>query len=306
MTTGTIGVAISTTGQAHRMGFLETAVKAWRNALPLGSVLVVTVDGDKTEAARAYEAADPEKFGTVYRVGQPLYPTYQFHADRMRMGVAVNKNTGIEFLMEMGVEHLFLADDDVWPRSHHSLDKHIELERIPHSMVCWGSSRLVEVDHFAEWNWPRGVMLYTHRSVVEEVGGMDERFGNGGHEHAEWSMRIHNAGLTPTPFISPASYGLLGVNGKATRADALWHAEDMRLPGEMPHEWNARKKANTTIRRTKADWERIEGIMAERAGDTSFVPYQAHENGRSSATLCRSSSCDCAQEPEPETPRSDT
>ena len=47
MNTGNkIGVAISTTGDEHRLGFLETCVSAWRKALPLGSVIAVTVDGD--------------------------------------------------------------------------------------------------------------------------------------------------------------------------------------------------------------------------------------------------------------------
>jgi hypothetical protein len=306
--TETIGVAISTTGDEHRMGFLETCVAAWDRALPSGASLFVTVDGDEAACNRVARAVY-EWTGSVYRVGAPRWGD---HVPPWldRMGVAVNKNTGLELLMDnTRVEHLFLCDDDTWPLLPQSLTKHIDLDQ-PHSMVCWGKSRLSPGTHgvgaYAAWNWPRGVMLYTHRVVVEWVGGMDERFGPGGHEHAEWSRRIHQAGLTPAPFISPASYALKGVSGNpATRADALWHAEDMRKPGEMPHQWDARKKRNTTVRTKGRDWAHIDKIMAERDGDTSFVTYTAHENGRSSATLCSSSICDCAKEPEPETPRSD-
>lgn len=304
----TMGVAISTTGHEHRMGFLETAVAHWRDALGLGHIVVVTVDGSQADADRVQQVVGPHLLngGIVLRVGQPLYPTYQFHATYAgRCGVAANKNTGIEFLMEAGAEHLFLSDDDCWPLMPQAPLKHVEMGSL-HSMVVWGKSRLVEehtgyAEGWAEWNWPRGVMLYANHSVIREVGGMDERFGPGGHEHAEWSRRIHQAGLTPAPFISPASYAYKGVSGNATRAGALWHCEDMRRPDETGDAWSRRKAANTTISREARDWDRIDAIMKARDGDTSFVPYKAHDNGRSSATLCVSSTC--AVEPEP--PRSD-
>lgn len=305
--TGTIGVAISTTGDEHRMGFLETCVKMWLQCLPKHSHLFVTVDGDMNAAHRVAGAVGLWAPG-IYRVGRPAYPGDM--DNQHRLGVAVNKNTGIELLMAAGVEHLFLSDDDCWPLMPQALDKHIELAQerlIPHSMVCWGKSRLLLDDPrpYAVWSWPRGVMLYAQRWVVEGIGGMDERFGPGGHEHVEWSQRIHNAGLTPAPFISPVSYALKGVSGNpATRADVLWECVDMRKPGEMPHEWDARKKRNTSIRRTSRDWKQIDRVMAERQGSADFVSFKAHENGRASATLCSSSSCNCAQVPEPETPRS--
>jgi hypothetical protein len=203
-----------------------------------------------------------------------------------REGVAVNKNTGLELMMDQTeARHLFLSDDDTWPLYAQSLDKHID-SPLRHSMVCWGASRLTRSSkHFAEWNWPRGVMLYVDRRVVTEVGGMDERFGPGGHEHAEWSMRIHNAGLSPVDFPSPSSYAERGVAGTATRAGALWHAEDMRRQGESTDDFASRKRSLTTIVRGDADWTRIHAIMDERKGDGSYVPFRAHDNGRASATL---------------------
>lgn len=297
MSTGRVGVAISTTGDEHRLGFLETCVQSWWRALArrgLPTTLYVTVDGDEAACERVLPVI--AGFAHGLRVGQP-YPDMDglpknFRSARDgRLGVATNKNTGIEALMTSadgldGIEHLFLSDDDTWPRLPHAVGKHVDLsDRLPHSMVCWGKSRLVRIPRpgsfYAEWNWPRGSVLYAHRSVVEQLGGMDERFGPGGHEHVEWSRRIHQAGLTPVLYPSPASYATRGGWG----ARVLWNAEDMAKPGESSHATGKRRASITSVRRQPADWEHINKIMDLRDGDTSFVPFTARENGRSSATL---------------------
>lgn len=289
MSDGVIGVAISTTGDEHRLRFLETCVEAWRAILPLGSVLVVTVDGTEDDGQRAAEAMSPSKYGTAWRVGQR--DDY-----RGRHGVAASKNTGLELLMSQGVEHLFLCDDDTWPLIGSAIEKHIELvdQDILHSMVCWGKHRFeAKVSElggsWAEWNWPRGVMLYQHRLAVERVGGMDERFGVGGHEHVEYSNRMCSAHMTPAPFCSPLVYAENGVAGAATRASTLWNAEDMPRPGEPLGNHRARRRRLTTIRRTDADWKHINRIMAERSDSSDYVSYCAEDNGRASATLCLAS-----------------
>lgn len=270
-----IGVAISTTGDEHRLGFLETCVRQWC-ALPDVHSLFVTVDGDDAAAQRVAEAVY-EHTGSVYRVGQRP-------EGAVRHGVAVNKNTGLELLMDVDrVEHLFLCDDDTWPLNPLGVARHVECG-LAHSMVCWGDSRLMDRNaHYASWTWPRGVLLYTHRAVVEQVGGMDERF-KGGHEHVEWSRRIHQHGLTPEPFVSPLVYAEKGVMGHATRAASFWHCEDMRRRGETVAEHRLRRKQVSTMGR-KRDWETAERVMVERDGDTSFVPYRAADNSRSSATI---------------------
>lgn len=288
MSNGSIGVAISTTGDEHRLGFLETCVTAWRTVLPLGSVLVVTVDGDEEATLRAQEVVD--RAGPRGALGGLTIQVGQGRPSRGgRQGVAVNKNTGIEYLMGAGVRHLFLCDDDTWPRHEAALTEHTEF-RYDHSMVCWGAHRLSHVHRgiagtHASWTWPRGVLLYVRRHVVEQVGGMVEEFGPGGHEHVEWSRRIHRAGFIPEPYLSPESYARVGDAGKATRAGALWHCEDLRRPDETSAANGVRRKQITTVRRTAEDWRQIEQIMKERDGDTSFVPYRARDNGRTSATL---------------------
>lgn len=287
---GLIGVVISTTGDEHRMGFLETCVTNWRRVLPLGSVLVITVDGDEAACQRAVEATYDARStgGTVYRVGQPTDP---YAAVFVRQGVAANKNTGLEILSDLhNCEHMFLSDDDIWPLYPQALDKHADLSfrnvAMPHSMVNWGRHRLTDTStNLSVWKWPRGSMLYVHRDVTYAVGGMVEEFGPGGHEHVEYSQRIHNAGLTPAPFISPASYATRNGMGAA----ALWHAEDMARPGEPLGNLRLRRKGLTSIRREPGDWENIEAVMARQQGSAAYVGFRAHENGRASATLCQRS-----------------
>jgi hypothetical protein len=273
-------VAISTTGDEHRLPLLRRAVENWDRCLRSGDHLFITVDGDAAAVQRVRRLL-PYLEDVIFQVGQTLSATMG-----SREGVAVNKNTGLELMMDRtNARHLFLSDDDTWPLYSQALDKHID-SPLRHSMVCWGAARLDAVNKvYAEWSWPRGVMLYVDRRVVTEVGGMDERFGAGGHEHAEWSMRIHNAGQSPANFCSPPSYAERGIVGTATRAGALWHAEDMRRQGESTADYASRKRSLTTIERGAADWERIHAIMDQRKGDGSYVPFRAIDNGRASATL---------------------
>lgn len=287
-----VAVAISTTGDKHRLDLLRRCVQGWSDALSRGGSLFVTVDGDEAACQRVAEVVYYWT-GSVFRVGQggnmkipgiaQAYPAYE---GTTRLGVAVNKNTGLELMMDnTRVEHLFLSDDDTWPLYPQSLDKHIGLP-MHHSMVMWGKHRIKDTSPvlvgYTEWTWPRGVALYQTRAAVERVGGMDERFGPGGHEHVEYSQRIHNAGLTPAPFCSPASY----ATREGTGARALWHAEDMRRPGEKLGDHRLRRRDLTSVRRTGTDWDHINKIMAEREGSDAFVPFRASDNGRASATLC--------------------
>lgn len=149
------GAAISTTGDAHRLNLLHQSVYHW--LVVLGSrPLVVTVDGDQHaaqeaanvahaayEQARAVGSADTGNVGDVvlrprvYRVGQPREDKVGSRARTRlrggRLGVAANKNTGLELLMaDKSVDHLFLSDDDTWPREPKALALHSEHPRLQH------------------------------------------------------------------------------------------------------------------------------------------------------------------------------
>lgn len=276
MITESIGAAISTTGEEHRLAFLETCVDHWKMALPIGAPLFVTVDNTIEVTAevvallRGYEV-------TIVRVGQPVGGAPY----KGRCGVAANKNTGLEALMDAGLEHLFLSDDDTWPKCARAIYDHIDTP-LAHSMLGWGAHRRPhKTTNYCAWAWPRGAVLYVRREVVEKIGGMIEAFGQGGHEHVEWSRRIHQAGLTPVPFGSPVS----NWNKRALGASDLWHAEDMPKPREGMEALRRRRQSITTVKAEDHDWPHIAKMMKDKDRDTTFVPYQAEANGRLAATM---------------------
>lgn len=177
-------------------------------------------------------------------------------------GVAATKNRGITALMDAGCDHLLLCDDDVWPLSEHAWSLFAR-DPISHLMLCWGKRRLIGAgDGHTYWSHPRGVALYSHRSVIERVGGMRTELGKFGHEHVEWSQRIHAAGLTPQPFV--------GIAGHTD----FWHCEDMGRPGETSEQLGVRRRALTTVRKSDRDFAKAEQVMAEVAGRTDFVDYR--------------------------------
>lgn len=182
--------------------------------------------------------------------------------DTDREGVAVTKNRGLQELMDAGCEHLFLADDDVYPLHRGSWERYVS-DPEPHLMLAWGSHRLLErKDGYATFRWPRGVMLYFHRSVIEAVGGYRTEY-RVAHEHADLSRRIHQAGLTRHMFAD------LDRNPRE-----WWKAEDMARPGETVRQFAARKRRHTTIKRTAADSKRIAELWERYDGVTDYVDFR--------------------------------
>lgn len=173
------------------------------------------------------------------------------------------KNAGIAALMDAGVDHLFLVDDDCWPRSDGWWEPYVA-DPLPHLMWCWGKARRLTNDgHYTTWKWPRGVMLYAHRTVVDRVGGMRSNVGRWGVAHVEWSRRIHNAGLTPAPFVD------LAVSSR------LWHAEDMGRPGESSAELARRRQQLSTIPKAERPPGHERAALLQRyERSAEFVEYR--------------------------------
>jgi hypothetical protein len=158
--------------------------------MPKGSVCVVVDDASE----KPLFGNDTVENGSYYQL--------IVHSDRL--GVAMTKNDGIAALMDAGCEHLFLADDDIYPQTRHWWEPYVESPE-PHLSYQWPNiggdpyDRMYDAVHF-QVEFPRGVMLYAHRSVIDEVGGMEPAHGVWGGEHVEWQARIHDAGLTTYPY----------------------------------------------------------------------------------------------------------
>lgn len=196
---GSIGVAIST---RNRRTKAVECVNAWKAALPEGATLVVVDD------------CSDEPF--------PNIPDVHVVHNEHRMGVAMTKNRCLSALMDAGAQHLFLADDDVWPIAYRWWEPYTQSPS-PHLSYQWVRTGKSPANKWVkEWedeqHWgikfPRGVLLYVERHIVDRVGGMDPAYGYWGGEHVAWSQTIHDFGFTEHPFMD--------VKG----SDELWYARD--------------------------------------------------------------------------------
>ena len=212
--------------------------------MPPGSVCVVVDDASD----KPLTGDDDISNGSYYRLLR----------NNHRLGVAMTKNVGITALMDAGCEHLFLADDDVYPQADRWWWPYVESSE-PHLSYQWtrrGSDRWkiehCDGTHFSV-SFPRGVMLYAERRVIDTVGGMDPSHGVWGGEHVEWSQRIHDAGLTSWPFADVVGSG------------ELWHALDQQQGNRFGSSFSVGERR----RMAKAS-----GVQWGKQRDSPFVSYR--------------------------------
>lgn len=183
-----------------------------------------------------------------------------------RQGIAKTKNAGITTLMALGVEHLFLTDDDCYPTHSGWADLYINCGE-PHAMYLFkdplpNGQRLPTPNTIHDdgtiyaYNKPRGCLLYLHRSVVERIGGMRTDFGRWGHEHVEYSLRAYHAGLTRYPFIDAC-----GSHNFIRSMDE--HCYTHALERSVPHD-----------ERNPAVLQRNDEILNNYIGSTDYVEYR--------------------------------
>lgn len=227
--TTSFGVAITTHNRPNQ---LAKSLTEWRRHTPAGSPILVVDD-----------ASSP-----------PVDSDYRFESN---VGVAQAKNKCLELLMKAGVEHLFLADDDCYPLKTGWWKPYLRSAE-PHLFAVFAtptnkSSRIEVVyrdsQHVA-YHATRGYFLYIARSVVDRVGGFDQRFCNA-FEHVEFSNRVHAAGLTTWPYQD-----VIG-------SDELIFCEDSK-PGNKSAIREAERPTNE---------QRGRQLLAECSGRSDFVPY---------------------------------
>lgn len=177
-----IGIAITV---HNRNETAKETISKIKKLAPEGSKIVIVDDGSKIP----FEDS-----------------TFRFNNS---VGIAAAKNKCIELLYDLGCEHLFLFDDDIYPLVD---DWHLRYINTGIKHLCFSfdkfsngrtNGRIVNSieNGIIEYHEPCGCMLYLHRDCVDKVGGMDIRYGKWGYEHVGYSMRIHNSGLIPKPFL---------------------------------------------------------------------------------------------------------
>lgn len=184
--------------------------------------------------------------------------------------VGVSKNILLRYFMEGDFEHLFLLEDDIYIIDSQVFEKYVKAVEItgilhlnygyhgpdnktpaglprPRFIVDYGNDVKIALNFHI-----LGAFSYYHRSVIEKVGYMDERFNNAW-EHVEHTARIAREGYHP-PFWWFAdvynSYQLIGDQDpqharSVIRSDKLLKVNQMIgiqifkesmgcAPGEMP------------------------------------------------------------------------
>lgn len=176
---GRIGVAISS---YNRPDLLAHTLQRFQETTPSEIPIIVVDDGSD----------DP-------------VPDADHRFDQNR-GIAAAKNKGLELLDRAGVDHMFLFDSDTYPLCPQWWVPYVESPE-PHLMYQFGRAPshwdlhvIATDDDLISYDRSRGCMLYVHRSVLPVVGGMHLAWGKHGGEHDDFSMRIHQAGLTRFPY----------------------------------------------------------------------------------------------------------
>lgn len=188
-----IAICITT---RNRINVLDKSVGQWVRFKPENSSIFIVDDASETSFINS---------------------NYRFQTQQ---GIAKAKNKCLE--LSEGYDHVFLVDDDVYPKVIGWEKPYIE-SGLNHMALTFeknsrGGYYSPSVRRDGSWNGyntykaPNGCFLYLTKKAIETAGGMRPEFGIWGFEHVEYSQRIHLLGLTPHPYIDvPNSLDLIHV-----------------------------------------------------------------------------------------------
>lgn len=226
-----IGIGITT----HNRNRIVADTVARLQALTPGARLVVVDDA------------------STQRVSIEGVEVYRF---RRNVGIARAKNKCLELLSDC--DHVFLFDDDTYPLQEGWHEPYVASaeHHLMYLFKDWSSGTPVGDDtivytddqHRAH-SHARGCMMYADRLAIDTVGGMDVRYGMAMNEHLDWSMRIHNAGLT--------TFRYMDVVG----SEQLIYSMDQH------------QEVRTSIANRSAHREGNVHLLTESETSTAFMPY---------------------------------
>lgn len=190
-----IAICITT---RNRYGIMRKSYTEWKTKLPDNSRIFIVDDAS---------------------INKPddLHPDFRFEEN---VGIAVAKNKCLELVKDY--DHIFLVDDDVYPKVRgweksyiESGINHLSLTFEKNSKGIYHSPRIrkeSEYNGLISYTAPNGCFLYIRKICLEVAGGMRTDFKKWGFEHYEYSQRIYAMGLTPKPFLDvPNSLDLIEV-----------------------------------------------------------------------------------------------
>lgn len=228
----TIAICITT---RNREATLILSLVRWNTFKPKNADIIVVDD-----------ASDMPKQGVNYRF-------------KTQVGIAKAKNKCLE--LAQGYDHVFLVDDDVYPKVKGWEKPYIE-SGLNHMALTFeknskGQYYSPSVRKEGTWNGyntytaPNGCFLYLTKEAIETAGGMRPEFGIWGFEHVEYSQRIHALGLTPHPYMDvPNSLDLIHV---------------CDYYGEVKSSLSNEEKRNSGVENLKV-WEKF-------GGKAEYVPF---------------------------------
>jgi glycosyltransferase involved in cell wall biosynthesis len=186
----TIGVGIVTCNRPHLLKKLLDSI-SYRNDCEL----IIVNDGDKIEC--------------------PGY-NYYFHNNETNLGVGKSKNIAFKRLLNLGCDHIFLIEDDIYIKDPSVFEKYIETSKItgiqhlnfsqhgmmnkswpggnpnPRVIIDYGKIKLPLYPHCV------GAFSYYSKKCLETAGLIDERYYNAC-EHVDHTLEIIKKGMHP-PF----------------------------------------------------------------------------------------------------------
>lgn len=122
-----------------------------------------------------------------------------YYIDTEQKGVAYGKNMCLYNLKDC--EHVFLFDDDTFPKSLGWMDFFIN-SGYNHLLYMTKTHYqfLMQIGKLEYYGLSAGAFMYMTKKAIQTVGYFNTEYGRYGYEHAGYTHRIYRAGLTPTKY----------------------------------------------------------------------------------------------------------
>lgn len=135
---------------------------------------------------------------------------YKFYVAKDIPNIAKAKNECLYNLRDC--DHIFLFDDDCFPVKDGWVEDYVNSE---HHHLLHLSDRNIKFKEFKDYSCYRecgGCFMYIRKDVFEKVGYFNSEYRQYGFEHAGYTNRVFNAGLTYEKYMSLNDYILCSLD----------------------------------------------------------------------------------------------